>query len=250
MTIIDLSASTAIVTGASRGFGRATALALAGAGAHVVGVARSEADLEELHDQLGALFTPVVADVADPGLAARLVAEHRPRTIVLNAGAAPYCAPLQDQTWDSFRQNWEVDVRQVFHFLQEALTAPLDPGSVVVSFSSGAALRGSPMSGGYGGAKATIRFISSYAGTEAERNSLGIRFVSLLPQLTPATALGSMGVDAYAGYAGISTEEFLAGFGTSLSVEQVAKNVIELVTNDDHCEAAYALNVGGLSALA
>ena len=42
MSITDLSGSTAIVTGASRGFGRATAIALAANGAHVVGVSRRE----------------------------------------------------------------------------------------------------------------------------------------------------------------------------------------------------------------
>ena len=41
MTVRQLSGTTAIVTGASKGFGRATAIALAGRGAHVVGVARS-----------------------------------------------------------------------------------------------------------------------------------------------------------------------------------------------------------------
>jgi hypothetical protein len=52
---------------------------------------------------------------------------------------------------------------QVFHWTREALLVPLDPGSVVVAFSSGAALQGSPLSGGYAGAKATIRFVSAYA---------------------------------------------------------------------------------------
>jgi NADP-dependent 3-hydroxy acid dehydrogenase YdfG len=215
----------------------------------VVGVARRERDLKELHDQLGTSCTPVVADVADPTLAARLIAGHRPRTIVLNAGAAPHCAPLPNQTWDSFCQNWEVDVRQVFHFLKEALTAPFDPGSVVVSPSSGAAMRRSPISVGYAGAKATVRFLSSYAAGEAERNSLGIRFVSILPQLTPATALGSVGVEAYVNCAGKSRDEFLAGFGATLTIDQVANSVLDVFTNDQCAAPAYVLNSGGLSAL-
>ena len=70
-------------------------------------------------------------------------------------------------------QNWNVDVRHVFEFARAALLAPLDPGSVVISLSSGAARQGSPLSGGYAGAKATIKFISAYAGAESERNALG-----------------------------------------------------------------------------
>jgi NAD(P)-dependent dehydrogenase (short-subunit alcohol dehydrogenase family) len=245
----DLSGSTAIVTGASRGFGRATAVALAANGAHVVGVSRSEAALGELHQQLGTSFTPVGADVGDTMLAARLLAAYRPRTLVLNAGATPHPAPLSEQTWKTFSQNWEVDVQQVFQFAREALLMPLDPGAAVVSLSSGAALRGSPMSGGYAGAKATIKFISSYAGSEAERNSLGIRFLSVLPQLTPATDLGSVYVDAYAAYAGLSRETYLGQFGSTLTVEQVAESIVELATDDGYTAPAYLLTASGVSPL-
>jgi NAD(P)-dependent dehydrogenase (short-subunit alcohol dehydrogenase family) len=68
----DLAGSTAIVTGASRGFGRGIADALTAAGARVIGVARSGAT--------------VSADAADPATAGRLIDEHQPRTVVLCAG--------------------------------------------------------------------------------------------------------------------------------------------------------------------
>ena len=181
----SLSGTSAIVTGSSRGFGRETALSLATAGAHVVGVARGEADLKALEKRLGGSFTSEVADAADPTVAERLIAQYRPRTVVLNAGAAPHIASLHEQTWRTFSRNWEVDVRHAFNFIREALLAPLAPGSSVITVSSGAALRGSPLSGSYAGAKATIRFITSYAAAESERAGLGIRFVCVLPQLTP-----------------------------------------------------------------
>ena len=85
----ELSGTTALVTGASRGFGRAIAAALAKHGAHVVGVARDRARLEELRAQLGDTFTPVAADAADPVAAGQLLDQHGPRALVLNAGAAP-----------------------------------------------------------------------------------------------------------------------------------------------------------------
>ena len=89
-------------------------------------------------------------------------------------------------------------MQHAFGWVREALLAPLPPGSVVITMSSGAALRGSPLSGGYAGAKATIRFLASYAAAESQRDELGIRFVSVLPQLTPATRLGAAAVAAYA----------------------------------------------------
>ena len=184
MSVRELSGSTALVTGASRGFGRATAVALASRGAHVIGVARSSGPLKELKEELGELFTAEVADAADASLPGRLFARYGPQTVVLNAGTTPVMGPLREQTWQNFSRNWDVDVQQVFNFVREALTAPMARGGVVVSFSSGAAVRGSPLSGGYAGAKATIKLLSSYASSEAARASLGLRFVSLLPQLT------------------------------------------------------------------
>src|SRR5437764_12016926 len=105
MAIRDLSGTTAIVTGASRGFGRATAAALAGAGAVVVGVARDRTRLEEVHAQLGEAFVPVVADAADPIVAGELLDRYRPSTLVLNAGASPLLRPLQRQTWQTCSRN-------------------------------------------------------------------------------------------------------------------------------------------------
>lgn len=55
----------------------------------------------------------------------------------------------------------------MFEWVREALLAPLAPGSTVITMSSGAALAGSPLSGGYAGAKAAIRFPTSYAAAES-----------------------------------------------------------------------------------
>ena len=96
----DLAGSTAVVTGASRGFGRGIAAALGAAGARVVGVARGGAQLDTLRDEVAG-FTAVAADAADPATAGRLIDEYQPRTVVLCAGAAPQMSPLQEQTWES-----------------------------------------------------------------------------------------------------------------------------------------------------
>jgi short chain dehydrogenase len=95
----QLAGTTALVTGASRGFGRAIAITLAKQGAHVVGVARDCPRLEELRAQLGGTFTPVADDAADPVIAGQLLDKHRPRTLILNAGATPLTQPVHRQTW-------------------------------------------------------------------------------------------------------------------------------------------------------
>lgn len=237
----------AVVTGASRGFGREIAATLVRAGATVVGVARDERRLAELHAELGDAFTPVVADAADPVVAGALIDAHRPNLLVLNAGATPLTRPVHQHTWESFSRNWDVDVRQVFHWTREALLRPLAAGSTVIAFSSGAALRGSPLSGGYAGAKATIRFIAAYAAEESAKDSLGIRFVSVLPQLTPATSVGAAGAAGYAARQGIGVDEFVRNLGPTLSPEQVGEAVLKLASSGE--PGAYLLAAAGLKPL-
>jgi NAD(P)-dependent dehydrogenase (short-subunit alcohol dehydrogenase family) len=248
MSAQELSGSTALVTGASRGFGRGVATALAGAGANVVGVARDRAALEEARALIGAGFTPVAADAADPVVAGKLTDAYRPSVLVLAAGAAPLSRPLHRQTWETFSSNWNVDVRQTFHWLREALLRPLAPGSVVIAFSSGAALRGSPLSGGYAGAKAAIRFIGGYAADESQRAGLGIRFISVLPQLTPATELGAAAVSAYAERQGMDVAGYTESLGPALTPDQVGKAVLDLIESPAPGEGAeaYLLTAGGV----
>ncbi|WP_055404711.1 MULTISPECIES: SDR family oxidoreductase [unclassified Mycobacterium] len=248
--LTNLPGAPAIVTGASRGFGRAIAGALAAAGAAVVGVARGRAGLDEVRDELGGGFTPAVADAADPETAHRLIDEYRPRILVLSAGAAPHMAPLQEQSWHTFSQNWNVDVAQAFHWTRYALRRPLAPGSSVIVMSSGAALAGSPLSGGYAGAKAAVRFITGYAAAESQRAGLGIRFVSVLPRLTPATELGAKAVAAYADRQGVDVEAFVRAGGPPLTAEQVGRSILTILTADSGREDAYLLTSAGLSAVA
>src|SRR5215470_16155567 len=193
----EIAGATALVTGASRGFGRGIATALSRQGAQVVGVARDRGPLDELRTELGGSFTAVAADAADPDVAGKLIDAYRPGVLVLNAGATPLPRPVQHHTWQTFSRNWEVDVQHAFGWTREALLAPLAPGSTVITLASGGALRGSPLSGGYAGAKAAIRWLTAYAAEESRRAGLGIRFVALLPTLTPATALGAVYTDAY-----------------------------------------------------
>lgn len=240
-----MSDTTVLITGASRGFGLAAATAFVAEGARVIGVARDEDRLAVVRARLGDAFTPVVADAADSDAADRLLTEHRPDVLLLNAGAEPVCLPLQDHTWETFSRNWQVDVQQAFHWTRRALLLPLAPGARVITLSSGAALRGSPLSGGYAGAKATVRFVTAYAAEESTRIGLGIRFVSLLPKLTPATDLGLAASEAYAARDG---RTFVRPPDAELSAGQVGDAVVALAAEPAPA-AAYFIGPGGLKAL-
>ena len=97
--------------------------------------------------------------------------------------------------------------------------------------SSGAALRGSPISGGYASTKATVRFIAQYAAEESRRAKLGIRVTAMLPEFTPATEVGREAVAAYARRAGRTEEQFLAQMGPPLTPPLVGAAVHRLLTD-------------------
>jgi NAD(P)-dependent dehydrogenase (short-subunit alcohol dehydrogenase family) len=243
----DLSDRTTIVVGASRGLGHGIATAFAEAGAAVIAVSRTAAAFPEPANTTGTI-QPEVADAGDATVPARLLDRYEPEAVILVAGATPHMRPLHHQTWTTFSVNWQTDVRITFH--REALLKPLGPGSRVVVVSSGAALAGSPLSGGYAGAKATQRFISGYAQDEASRAGLGITFTTVLPRLTPLTDLGRPAVQAYATRAGQSEEEYLQQMGEPLTPEAAGAALVELVQADAVTSApAYLLNSSGLQTL-
>jgi NAD(P)-dependent dehydrogenase (short-subunit alcohol dehydrogenase family) len=239
---------TAIVIGASRGLGRGVAEAFGAAGASVLAIGRDRSGLEELAAGHPAIEVSV-ADATDPTVAGSVIDAHDPDIVAVIAGASPLLRPIHHHTWETFSHNWDVDVRLTFNWLREALLKPLRPGSRVVLMSSGAALRGSPMSGGYAGAKATIRFMAAYADDEARRQGLAIRVVAVLPRLTPATQLGRPAVRAYAARQGVSEEEYLSALGAPVTPAGTGEAFVALATGELDETPAYALTGEGLIAL-
>ncbi|HSR97915.1 MAG TPA: hypothetical protein VLM79_12735, partial [Kofleriaceae bacterium] len=151
--------------------------------------------------------------------------------------------------WASFSTNWDTDVKLTFHWIRAILDRPLARGSTVIAMSSGAALRGSPLSGGYAGAKAMIRFLVDYANGDAARAELGIRFVALLPAITPAGGVGRPFVDAYARRQGRTVEAFLGG--SPLSAADIGRAVVQIAGDRGlGAHAAFRVDSAGLAALA
>jgi 3-oxoacyl-[acyl-carrier protein] reductase len=248
----DPNGRTTIVVGASRGLGHGIATAFAAAGAAVVAVSRTAAEFPEPANGSGTI-QPEIADAGEPTVAASLLDRHDPEAVILVAGASPHMRPLQEQTWATFSVNWQTDVRVAFHWLREALLKPLRPGSRVVVVSSGAALNpnGSPLSGGYAGAKATQRFITGYAQDEAKRAGLDITFTAVYPYFAPQTGVGRPAVQAYAARAGQAVEEYLEQQGSLVTPEIAGTALVELVQADaDDVAPGYRLSGVGLEKLA
>jgi len=225
---MSLKDKTIIVTGGSRGLGLGLVEALVDQGAKVTVVARDPAALAAAKRRLGVAVIP--ADVTDHGAARRILADVRPEVLVLNAGATPRMGRLDQLSWADFTAPWETDVKAGLYWMQAALTLPLAPGARVLVGSSGAALQGSPLSGGYAGAKRMLWIMAKYANGVAEQKGLGIRFQAIVPQqMIGGTGVGDAGAGAYAQAMGVSREAFLARFGAPLPPRQFGDHLVALL---------------------
>ena len=170
----------AVVTGGSRGLGLGLVEALVEAGAEVTVVARGTADLTAVRDRLG--VATIAADVTDADAARTILAEVRPEVLALIAGAPPPMGPLHELSWADFTAVWDTDVKAGLYWMQAALKTPLAPGSRILVGSSGAALNGSPLSGGYAGAKRMLWIMADYANGISNELDLGLQFQVLVPR--------------------------------------------------------------------
>ncbi|MEL6508145.1 MAG: SDR family oxidoreductase, partial [Pseudomonadota bacterium] len=115
----SLTGKTALVTGAGRGLGRAIAVALHGAGAEVIAVARTQADLDQLAGVLGARLTPLVGDVTKDAFIDAVAGQAQLDILVNNAGANRP-EPFQDVSRENLDFILDLNVRSMFLTAQAA----------------------------------------------------------------------------------------------------------------------------------
>ncbi|MEO8698487.1 MAG: SDR family oxidoreductase [Kofleriaceae bacterium] len=217
----SLRGKTAVVTGGSSGVGKATVEALIASGVRVTAVARGADRLRALEG-----VATLAADAADPTVAERLLRD-RPDLVVLAAGITPAMGPIDDFTWEAFSEIWNTDLQASFHFIKQALAVPLAPGSTVVVVSSGAAIKGSPLSGGYAGAKRMQWLLAGYAQKVSDAKQLGIRFIAVVPdQLIEGTAIGAHASTVYGAANGMTAAAFMQRFAKPLDPGGVAAAIV------------------------
>lgn len=206
-----LDGQVALVTGASRGIGAATAEALGGAGAHVILTARTSAGLEEVEErihQAGGTATIAPLDLTDGESIARLAQAVSARwekldILILNAAMLGTLAPVQHFDAKEFAQVLTLNVAA-----QQAMIAAFDPllrkaeAARLIGLTSSAGHKPFAYWGGYGASKAAFEMLlDCYA--EENRNIGRVRVAIVDPGRTRT----QMRAKAYPGEDPMSVKE-------------------------------------------
>ena len=187
-------------------------------------IARGADKLSALSTEVGAGLETLQGDATDPAFVERLLSELKPDLLVLAAGVTPQMGRVDEFDWESFSAPWDGDLKASFLLVKQALTLPLRSGSTVVLVSSGAAIDGSPLSGGYAGAKRMQWFLAAYAQKVSDAKKLGIRMLAVLPRPIHGTTIGARAAEAYGPMSGTTAEAFMKRIGVSL--DKVASAIL------------------------
>lgn len=191
----ELNGSVAVVTGASRGIGRATAIALAEAGADVALLARSESDLAlvaETVEATGRRALPIPFDVMDtetmPALAERVTSELGNLGILVNNAGGSFPGPLLETSAQSFETAIRFNVTTALEMTKAVVPSMLARGGgSVVNISSAIGRMADRGFTAYGTAKAAMAHMSR------------LNAMDLAPHIrVNAIAVGSVATDALA----------------------------------------------------
>jgi len=197
-TLLDLHGKTALVTGASRGIGLATAQLLAGCGAQVIVSSRRQDACEAAAEKIranGGKALAIAAHIGDVAAIDALFAQLAERGLALdilvnNAATNPYFGPMLDMDLTAFDKTVEVNIRGYFYTTRKAAQAMRERGGAIVNVASVNGRRAAPGQGVYSMTKAAI--LSLTEGFAKELAVHRIRVNAVLPGLTDtkfATAL-------------------------------------------------------------
>jgi NAD(P)-dependent dehydrogenase (short-subunit alcohol dehydrogenase family) len=228
---LGLEARTCLITGASRGIGRAVAVRLAAAGARLVLCSRSADRVEDAAREcreLGAEAIAVALDVTEPDAAERLLGAAREAfggtdVLVNNAGSARW-RPLEEVPDEDWQAAWELNVMAPMRLMRAALPAMRERGwGRVVNVSSTAGKRPSANMPEYSVAKAAMLSLSRLFADRYAGDGVLVNAVCPGPTTSPMWVAPGGLADQSRELAGLeSREEALAVAGAKRPIGRLA----------------------------
>jgi NAD(P)-dependent dehydrogenase (short-subunit alcohol dehydrogenase family) len=248
VSLFDLTGKTAFVTGASRGIGRAIAVAFADAGADVALVARSAdglADTAESLEAVGRKAFVIPADVTDYDVVADAVAEAIDKLgvvdiVVNNAGGSNFMVPFRELRLSGWDKLIQLNLSSAVYVCHAFAGHLLDRGQgSVINVASVAGVAASPLITPYGAAKAGL--ISLTKTLAVEWAAAGVRVNALCPGWTATELNRTLWEDPVAGPATIATTPM----GRWASAEEMAGPAVFLAAEASSYMTGQALIVDG-----
>lgn len=259
MTGGELDARVALVTGSSRGIGRATSVALAARGARVVMTARGRADLEEAAEEVAARGpAPRIeeCDFENPAdieaLFDRLLTDGLAVDILVNNVGIARMARFEDVPDEEWRRDWELNVMSAVRCCRRALPAMHRKGwGRIVNVASSAAKRPSARWPHYATTKAALLGLTMALADAHGRDGITINAVCPGPVASPLwTAPGGL-ADAVAEARGGSPDAVLQEIGERIPIgrmgepEEIGEVIAFLCTDAARYVHGAALSVDG-----
>ncbi len=180
-----LDGKVAIVTGGSRGIGRAIAIALAGEGASLVLAARSQAKLDEVAEQVrksGGRAETIVTELSDEGSIRNLLRVTRERLgrldILINNAGVTHSAKFSQTRTEDLDRCWVINARAPFILCREALPLLLEaPAAFIVNISSVVGVKGYPLQSAYTASKHALRGMTMSLAEELRGTNIRVHVV-------------------------------------------------------------------------
>ncbi len=212
MSLFDLTGKNAFVTGASRGIGRSIAVALAGAGADVALVARSESGLAETAADITALGRKAVVlpadvtsqDAVEAAVTAAIDQLGHVDVVVNNAGGSNFMAAFLDLRLSGWEKLMRLNLDSAVYVCHAIGGHLVERGEgSVINVASVAGMMGSPLLSPYGAAKAGL--VSLTKSLAVEWGTTGVRVNALCPGWTATDLNRNLWDDPVSGPATVAT---------------------------------------------
>lgn len=236
---MEYSGKSAIITGAGKGIGRATAQLLAARGAEVVAISRTQSDLDRLCAEIGG--RSVVADLSDPDSARAAMATAGTCDMLINCAGTNVLESVLDMTDAGYETVMGINLRSALICAQEFAKARIKAGGggTIVNVTSIA---------GHRGFQDHLCYAASKAGLEAATRVLarelgphGIRAVAIAPTIT----LTELAAEAWSDPVKSQPMMVRHPVGRFASAEDVARSIALLLSEDAGMITGSVLAVDG-----
>ncbi|KAI8319918.1 NAD(P)-binding protein [Martensiomyces pterosporus] len=230
----------AIVTGASRGIGKAISLHLISKGVSVVGLARSADAINSVSQEAskvadsGVQFIPVVGDVTD-GATQQSAIDHATKhgtliALVNNAGIIDPIQPVSSASFSAWANQLQINFIAPFSFIQKALPLLRPVNGRIINVSSAASYRTHTEYASYGASKAALNYATQVLAAEEPE----ITVVAIHPGLVETPMFGSVVEHAKGSSPGGNHEAVSGLFEVSITTELPGAIIGNLALRADH----------------